>query len=902
MFKRNLISQAAWLMASSAAVLVAMPTHAQNAPQRVEITGSAIKRIDAETAVPVTVLRIEDLKAQGVTSIEQIMSSLGAVQMTQGSSQQVGSGTGGAAFADLRGIGASKTLVLLNGRRVANNAIDGSAVDLNMIPFAALQRVEVLRDGASSLYGTDAIGGVINFITRNDYQGGSISLGADVPEAKGGKAESANVGFGFGDLSKQGFNLFGFIDVNRQHRIDGMQRPWNARFPGGLSPTPFPANYYQDGNVTANPAGPACNNPSFLTPVGDGTSCYIATSSFVDYTGESERVSGMLRGTLRLGDHNLSLEYFRTQNESSTEIAPVPYGVLYMNPRRPDGTLNPFYPGNPGAITPAFPIDPAFVRAAGMSPRVSGQTLNLQPGFVIVKWRALDGGSRKNISTNTQQRFQAQLDGMVGGWDYQVSAGVNENKIAENVSGYTDGGKIAVAMLNGVINPFGAQSIAGASAIDAAKLGGNLQNHVGKVGGFDTRLSRELSDWFGSGRKAAVALGAEYRKEDFLSASNPPVATLLSASTGVDPDARAEGKRNVTAMYAELSVPISKTLETTFAARYDRYSDFGNTTNPKVTLRYQPTKELLIRASVSTGFRAPSLYELNQIPSYTNTGTVNDPVNCPGGVPIAGKSRALNCNVQFQRLTGGNIDLKPEESKNFNIGIVFEPVNNVSLGLDLWSVRLSNQISALSENTVLGDSVTFGRYIIRNAQGDLSIDSNGCPGVTCGYLDLRQQNLGNLNASGVDVTASWRHNMGSMGRLNLGFNASYTSKYEYQDFIGGPYNQNVGVYVGTAPIFRLQYSLSATWSNGPWTVGAISKSKSGYVDQDPSNTVSSYNTVDAYVSWAARKNLSLTFGATNLMDTEPPYSNQGEVFQANYDPRFSDPTGRKFYVRASYQF
>jgi iron complex outermembrane receptor protein len=872
------------------------------AGQRIEITGSAIKRIDAETAVPVTVLRMDELKAQGVTSIEQIMSSIGAVQMTQGSSQQVGSGTGGAAFADLRGIGASKTLVLLNGRRVANNAIDGSAVDLNMIPFAALQRVEVLRDGASSLYGTDAIGGVINFITRSDYRGGSITLGADVPEAKGGKSETANVGFGFGDLSKQGFNLFGFVDVNRQHRITGMQRPWNARFPGGLSPTPFPANYYQNGDVTANPAAPACSNPAYLTPVGDGTSCYIATSSFVDYTPESERVSGMLRGTVRLGDHNLALEYFRTQNESATEIAPVPYGVLYMNPRRPDGSLNPYFPGNPGAIAPAFTINPSYVRSAGMSPRVSGQTLGLQPGFIIVKWRALDGGSRKNISTNTQERFQAQLDGMVAGWDYQLSAGLNENKIKEDVSGYTDGGKIAVAMLNGLINPFGAQSAAGAAAIEAAKLGGNLQNHVGKVAGLDAKLSRELSDWFGAGRKAAVALGAEFRKEDFLSASNPPVATLLSASTGVDPDARAEGKRNVTAAYAELNVPLSKTLEASLAARHDRYSDFGSTTNPKVALRYQPSKELLLRASVSTGFRAPSLYELNQIPSYTNTGTVNDPVNCPNGTPIAGKSRALNCNVQFQRLTGGNVDLKPEESKSFNVGIVFEPVNNVSLGLDVWSIRLTNQISALSENTVLGDPTTFARYIKRNATGDLSIDSNACPGATCGYLDLRQQNLGNVNANGVDLSASLRHNMGSMGRLNLGFNASYTAKYEYQDYIGGPYNQNVGVYVGSGPIFRLQYNVSAAWTRGAWTVGAVSRTKSGYVDQDPSNNVGSYNTVDAYATWAAAKNLSVTFGATNLLDTDPPYSNQGEVFQANYDPRYSDPTGRKFYVRASYQF
>ena len=121
-------------------------------------------------------MKIDDLKSQGVATVEQIMATLTAVQIQTGSSQQVGSSSGGAALADLRGIGASKTLVLLNGRRIANNAIDGSAPDLNMIPFAALERVEVLRDGASSLYGTDAIGGVINFITRKDYRGGIITV------------------------------------------------------------------------------------------------------------------------------------------------------------------------------------------------------------------------------------------------------------------------------------------------------------------------------------------------------------------------------------------------------------------------------------------------------------------------------------------------------------------------------------------------------------------------------------------------------------------------------------------------------------------------------------------------------------------------------------------------------
>ena len=897
MLKRSKINTAV-LMALG--VVAALPVMAQDASQRVEITGSAIKRIDAETALPVTIIKIEDLKAQGVTSVEQIMNSLSAVQLNQGSSQQVGAGTGGAAFADLRGIGASKTLVLLNGRRIANNAIDGSAVDLNMIPFAALERVEVLRDGASSLYGTDAIGGVINFITRNDYQGGSVTVGVDRPQHKGGRSENANVGFGFGDLSKQGFNVFGFLDVNRQHRIGGLQRPFNARFPGGLSPTPFPANYFQSGTVTANPAAPSCTDPAFLTPAGDGTSCRIKTASFVDYTPESERVSGMLSGTMRFGDHKLGLEWFKTRNETTTEIAPVPYGTLWMNKNRPNGTPNPYYPGNPGStVTPGFVLNPAFVQA-NMAPRPG---VLLQPGFIIVKWRALDGGSRSNTSINDQQRLLASLDGVVAGWDYQLGISYNENKIKEVVSGYSDGNKITLGMLNGVINPFSStQDAAGAAAIQDALLGGNLQNHRGKVTTVDGRVSRELGDWFGSGRRAAVAIGTEFRKEDFISQANKAVAELLQASTGVDPDSLSQGKRDVSALYTELSIPITKTLEATAAVRYDSYSDFGDTFNPKFALRYQPIKELLVRGSYSTGFRAPSLYELNATPAYTNTGTVSDPINCPGGVPVAGKSKALNCGVQFQRLTGGNTDLQPEKSKNLTLGFVFEPTTSVSLGLDFWWVRLTDTIAALSENTVLGDAATFGQYIKRNAGGDLSIDGFSCPGTDCGYLDLRQQNLGGTNTRGVDVSASFRQNLGGMGKLTLGLNGTYVNKYEYQDFTGGAFNQNVGVYVGTAPIFRWQHAATAVWNMGAWTVGAVSRYKSGYVDQDPVNTVDSYATVDAYLTWTGIKNVSLTVGINNLTDRDPPYSNQGEVFQANYDPRFSDPTGRKYYARASYQF
>jgi iron complex outermembrane recepter protein len=882
--------------------LGALPALAQSS-QRIEITGSAIKRIDAETAVPVTVLKVDELKAQGITTVEQIMSSLSAVQLQTGSSQQVGSGTGGAAFADLRGIGNSKTLVLLNGRRIANNAIDGSAPDLNMIPFAAIERVEVLRDGASSLYGTDAIGGVINFITRKDFTGGAITIGADIPAQSGGKSQQANVGFGFGDLTKDRFNVFGFLDVNKQDPIGGQQREVNNRFPGGLSGTPFPANYFQGGAV-GNPAAPDCVDPSFLVAPGDGTSCIIATARFVDYTPKTNRTSAMLRGTAMLGnDHSLSVEWFRTENKSTTRIAPVPYAGLFMNPTRPDGSANPWYPGNAGSsiTTPNIALDPTFVRANGMNPRPG---VTLQPGFLNIRWRALAGGSRTNISDNKQQRLLAQMEGVVAGWDYSAGVSYNENKISENVTGYSDGNKITQGVLNGIINPFGAQDAAGDAFINDALLSGNLQNHKGKVTTVDGKASRELGDWFGSGRPAAVAVGAEFRKEDFKSAANPPVAELLIASTGVDPNSLSEGKRNVSALYTELSIPITKTLDLTAALRYDKYSDFGNTTNPKFTVRYQPVKSVLIRSSYSTGFRAPSLYELNASQAYTNTGTIDDPVNCPGGVPLPGKAPSIYCDIQIQRLTGGNKDLQPEKSKNFTLGFVFEPTANLAVGVDLWWVKLKDTIGALSETTVLADEQTFSAYTFRNANGDYSISSFDCPGAACGYLDLRQQNLGKTNTNGIDLSVNFRQSMGAMGRLSMGLNSTYVAKYEYQDYIGGPFNQNVGVYVGVGPVFRWQHAATATWTMGDWTVGAVGHYKSGYIDQDPEDNprVNAYATADAFVRWSGIKGLALTLGVNNLTDREPPYSNQQEVFQANYDPRYSDVMGRKYYVRASYNF
>ncbi|KQV49941.1 hypothetical protein ASC93_10440 [Massilia sp. Root335] len=865
---------------------LAQTQDAQQAPiARVEITGSAIKRIDAETSVPVTVIRADDLKKEGITTIEQVMANLSVSQAQQGTSQSVGSSTGGASFADLRGIGQNKTLVLLNGRRLANNAYDSSAPDLNMIPFAALERVEVLRDGASSLYGSDAVGGVINFITKKNFQGGVATFGEDVPSHGGGRSINANVAFGFGDLDTKGWNISAVIDHQEQYPLTGTDRSYNTRYPGGLSSSTFPANYYQGGD-SVNPAGPGCTTGVHLIPDG-GTGCLMTTSSFVDYVPRNVRDSGLIRGTMKLGEHELGVEYLTSQSIVATTIAPVPYGGLYMNRLRPDGTANPYFPaGLDAAYTEPYMPD------------------GVQPGFAHVKWRDMPNGVRQDKNTNRQQRLVVSLQGNIGGWDYESAVTWNENRVQEQLFGYSDGGIITQGVLNGVINPFGDQSAAGTALLNSAALSGTIQSARGQSTGADFHASREVGDWLNAGRAAALALGVQGTYDKFTSAANTEFAEKVVASTGIDPNTFNSGTRHVFAGYGELNVPINKTLDVTGSVRFDKYSDFGNSTNPKVSFRWQPAQSVMLRGSYSTGFRAPSLYEIHSAQTYTNTaGTYDDPINCPGGTPLPGHSRAANCSQQFQVLGGGSNTLQPEKSKNATLGLVIEPLKGLSVGFDLWALKLDHQISTLSQDDVFADPVKYASVYHRNPNGELSVDGSQCPNpATCGYVDLRNQNLGGIITNGLDLSANYRLRSAAYGNFTFASNTTYVHKYDYQNSEGGEWHKNVGVYSGNNPVFRWQSTNNLVWNKNAYSAGLTAHYKSGYVDQDPTNHVASYTTFDTFVAWTQPKGLGLTVGVRNLFDKDPPLSYQDATFQAGYDPRYTDPLGRTFYARATYTF
>jgi iron complex outermembrane receptor protein len=896
MFTEKTIARSLRLVFSGGAIAAGLSFPAQavlaqdTAPApiaRVEVTGSAIKRIDAETAVPVTIIKADDLKKQGITTVEQVMANLSVSQSQTGTSQSVGASTGGASFADLRGIGANKTLVLLNGRRLANNAFDSSAPDLNMIPFAAIERVEVLRDGASALYGSDAVGGVINFITKKDFQGGVATFGESVPQHSGGKQINANVAYGFGDLDTDRYNVSFVIDHQEQNAILGGERPFNTRFPGGLSSSTAPANYYQGGDSVNPNAAAGCNAANLISDGGSG--CYMATSPFVDYIPRSRRDSGLIRGTFKLNaNHELGVEYLTSESMVSSNIAPVPYGNLYINRTRPDGSANPFYPVDAS-------LDPNYTE-----PNMPAGVL---PGFVHAKWRDLPNGSRMDKNTNQQQRLVVSLQGTLGAWDYNTGLTWNENKVREELFGYSDGNIISQGVLNGVINTFGEQNAAGTALLNSASLSGTVQHARGQTTGLDFKASRELGNWLGAGN-AGLALGAQGSHENFISAANTEFAEKVVASTGIDPNSFNSGSRNVYALYGELEVPVLKSLSVTGSVRYDHYSDFGGTTNPKLGFKFTPTRNVMVRGSYSTGFRAPSLYDVNSAQSYTNSGgTYDDPVNCPGGVNVPGKSKAANCGQQFQVLYGGNKNLQPEKSKNATLGVMIEPINNLTVGVDLWAIQMEHMIGVLASEDVFADPALYAGVYHRNAAGDLSTDGSQCPSPTnCGYIDLRTQNLGGLKTNGIDLSATYRLRTAGYGTFTLSDNATWVHKYDYQNDEGGDWHKNVGVYSGAGPVFRWQNTANLGWNKGNLAAGLTARYKSGYTDVVPTNEVASYTTFDTYVSWAQKKGFGITAGVRNLFDRDPPLSLQGSQFQSGYDPRFYDPIGRTYYVRASYSF
>lgn len=906
-------------------------------PQRITITGSAIKRIDGEQALPVQVITREDINKLGVTTASELMSkiSAGSNGLTDGASINVGGyDQKGFNSANLRGIGTSSTLVLLNGRRMANFASPGddAGVDLNNIPAAAISRVEVLLDGASARYGTDAIGGVINFITRSDYQGGELNLyGSATQEGGAGKA-SASIAAGFGDMASQGFNFFGVLDIQRSEALRTSQRQFiddlkiPERLPHLLSGYTSPANLrltnfdaYDDqpnrmgqlqwlqqqgftigGRVPEsgriNLSAPNCNPPASLylpDGLGGADACTYDYMRDTELFPKSEKLSFLGRGTFDLGAGRQLYGEVMHSSAKTWYVGSSARANVDIDYRMVPGLEN-----------------------VGFDQIEWDPEEDYDPTLVTVNARLLEAGNRTSELTSTGSRYLMGTSGTWSAWDYDVAVNHSINKVAEkDTGGYLLYDRLIEAIETGVVDVFGQNPDANREFYRSIQVNDTVRRSQGTMTSLDFTASRSLAQL--DGGDLALGVGAEFRYEE--QRYRP---SALYASDNINDDFVAgeteptRHGRHVSAVFGELLAPITKQWTLQFAARHDRYEGVGSTTNPKVGVKFQPSPTFLVRGSAGTGFRAPSLSDLYRPTVISSTATLPDPV-CMDEFD----NDLAYCAWNWETHRFSNSELKPEKSRQFSLGFVAQPLANLNFSVDYWNIRRSNLISEIGDDIILGNLDKYGHLVHRNSD-----PRNGNQDFidTCGeepdpddteicYIDLRKENRGGTRSAGLDIVAEWTNIASPVGRFGLTLKGTYTLESKQQMGNGDPFVSNLGRFVTDGVVQRWRHLLSVDWDHGPFGATLSNTYYSGYEDQNSAidldsgtivekNHAKAYSLWDLSGRWSFDKSWTVRAGVRNLFDTAPPFSNQAWYFISGYDPSYTDPRGRSFYASVRYAF
>ena len=894
------------------------PPQAQKV-EKVQVTGSSIKRVADEGALPLQVITREELITRGIQSAEELLMRLsvngtGADNLSSNVGIQLGTtdrNNNGNSSANLRGLGASSTLVLLNGRRVSTHGAKGNAVDLNSIPFSAVQRVEILKDGASAIYGTDAIGGVVNFILRRDFVGAEVSGSLDVTEAGGGDMYRGNLLLGWGDLAKDRFNIMLNVAVDRQEILNGNERRFSNGYQPerGLSPdttgTPFATQTGLAGTAMgASFRLPATGTQSYnranLLAFTTGCESYPgmtryqwelwATPGFRygcawDYGGSAvliqpvDRVNAVARGTFNVSSNITAIaEVVASRVEATKQFEPVQITTTGSFAGMQYPVNGPYYQDLSAYI-------PTFNR-------------NLP---IAYRWRCVECGGRTISTTTDAYRALVGLEGVLDGkYDWRVGFSKAGSE-AESVlgRGYMLTGPLTTALGSGLVNPWllpGQTQTAQAMALlDAARADGTrLFGGESGLTQFDGAISGELMKL--PAGSLAFAAGFDYRKESYK---------FSDGSTSAQPTYQAPFdaefpfvERTVKAAYGEVIVPIIKNLEAQVAVRHDRYSDFGGTTNPKVALKFNPVQELLFRGSYNTGFRAPSFFQLYTAQGDAPVpGNIADPVLCPqnpGDLSV--------CAIRPNARQGGNPNLEPETSKQWTVGFVFEPAPWVSGSVDLWQIRRFDRIYELTPQQVIANFTTFPENLVRGTNGRL--DGPG------GYIRAGFVNADGDITRGTDVTL--RFNWKAFGaKWAAGLDGTYIDSFRSRVFSSQNYTEFAGQWSSRDIYPRWKHAANVTYSRGPWSGTLVQQYTTGYKDQVPfapppgfNPNVKEYVIYHASVTYTGIKNTSLTFGVKNLFDTNPPFTAHNLDFTpgAGWDPRVADPRGRSVVARASYTF
>ncbi len=947
MFQRTKICTSL-LVAFGGTLLAAPGAFAQDANsgvQRVEITGSSIKRISSETALPVTTLSKDDIERTGATTaadlVNLIPSNFGGLSVTQ----NIGA-TGVASTANLRNLGSKYTLVLLNGRRVANYAFNNSPVDLNSIPLSAIERVEVLRDGASAVYGADAVAGVINFITRKDFTGAEISGYTTHTTQGGGNIHTLSAAGGFGDLVKDRFNVFMTAYSEYDQQLKAKDRDFaasavvdslgiNKASPRNGIPnlnfTDSNGNQYGTGGTvpSINPYRyNGCDNPEFALVVTNATNCGTDYVKFIDLIPKQNHTNFTGRFVAQLDENNqFIVEGMRVRDHIQATYSPAPYTKTMVYP-----VGGRFYPTS--IIVPAgTPLPAGYVMPDGTvvaADTTAASDITVTPtGPLSGTWRTVAGGGRTDLTDQTTNRLLAGFKGTLGEWDYDTAFTRTTNSGTISFGpGQFSYAKLTPLVNAGEINVFGSQDDESQALLNSALITGPEQSAASTSNVLDLRVSREIGQLAGGG--IGVAFGGELRHE-YLNQISYPVLASGDQVGGAGPIPSVAGSRHVDGLYFETELPFTKSFELDLAGRYDKYkNNFGTSFSafsPKAAIRFQPLKELLFRASVGKGYRAPALFEnLRPFTSGNNTAANwSDPIRCPNGVPINNTvDQDTECNVQLPSANGGDTHLSPEKSRQFALGFSFQPAGAFNATLDYWNVEIKQAIQAASEFNILNNDLenTIYRYDPTKfdasscGEGGLGIgatanDPNAVNDPIC-YVFTPFANTSRFFSSGLDLSLTYKEKFGAIGLFNASLEGTYVLTHGYQ-YAGLPETSDAGKYLDFGPAPRWRHALNVGLVHGPFSVSMTQNFTSSYQDftsegevngttYPETRRVKAYVTYDGLVGWKAMKGLDLNLGIKNMFNQDPPLSRTEANFQTGYDAQFTDPRGRMIYARVGYKF
>jgi len=864
-----------------AALIVTPMAFAQQTPaptpqkvEKIEVTGSNIKRVDAETVAPVLIISREEIQASGRNTIAEVLSGL---SINQGNSFNEAGGVNsfapGASGISLRGLGAKNTLILINGRRMAAygfaQGISDTFVDVNAIPAAAVDRIEILKAGASHIYGSDAIAGVVNVILRKDFQGLEISAGGGTSTEGGANEYRASLAAGVGDLGRNKYNLLVSADYFKRDLLLQTERKytrnsdWRNEIAGDFS-RPGIAVYIPTGAAGAAPnpnriAFPGCTGQVLtvqqINPFTTlrGNNCVQNFAEWNTLNPRTERFGVLARGTLDISSNLQAYAEGGYSTSKSFQKFQPPFigtGNTFLNPAT----------GLPQNVPGLIPANSPYA-----------YRLNGVPTAALFQYVFTEVGGRDSDIESDTSRLLVGLKGTVGNWDWEAGAAVAKNEVTSKGYNRLLSAPTIAVLTNSTYNYFNRFDPAN-TAVVRGLLTTVTRVSTSKLQAFDVKASTELMQT--ANGPVGFAIGAETRKESMNDV--PDVQSRNGAIFGAG-SVLVDGERRNTAVFAELNGTLVKNLELQTGVRHERYSDFGTKTVPGVGAKWAIAPELLLRATYSKGFRAPTLPE-NSRSNAIFFININDPV--------------LNQVYQTSGAFTGAGNLKPETSDNYNWGAIWEPSKDTSFGIDFYRIKQKDIVSVDDFSFILRNPARYPGQIVR------SPFDNRVLSISARYI-----NLALTETKGFDVDARHQFNFGEAGKVTLRANYSYIKSYKFVLAQGEEPTEAVDSNnFATLPRFR--GNISAEWGRGNWTVRLSNRHIQGY-DQAgttalPQQTrVGSSDFQDLFVRYGGFKNLSLTASVLNLRDAIPPYDGSAGN---RYATSLYDLKGRYISVGASYSF